>query len=478
MTGPSRNEDDARPGPVDGGPPERSRLALLVAVSLSSFLTPFLSSSLNLAIPALGRELHASAVALGAIVTSFLVASAACLLPFGRLGDLVGQRRLFLAGAVAQTVCLLAAFFATSATQLIALRFLQGASGAMAFATATAMVVAAFPAARRGRVLGITTAAVYVGLSLGPVGGGLIVERFGWRPIFLLGALLGLALSAILAWGVAEERREPPSERFDVAGSLLYAVPLGAVVGGISAWKTLPGARWALSAGLAGLAFFVWRDRRTERPLLSLRLFRSPVFAFSNLAALLNYCATFAVSFLLSLYLQVIRGLGPREAGLVLLAQPLLMAALSPLAGRLSDRIEPRRVASLGMALTAVALGLFALLGRESPLSLVVAELMLIGIGFGLFSSPNSNAVMSSVDRRDYGSAAAILGTMRLLGQALSMAIVALVTALVLGNARLGPAAAEGLLSTQRTSFALFALLCVAGVAASLARGRVRRTEG
>ncbi|QQR76070.1 MAG: MFS transporter [Holophagales bacterium] len=463
----------ARPSGNDGG-----RTALLVAVGLSAFLAPFLGSSLNLAIPAIGRDLHASAVTLNWVVTAYLVASAACLLPFGRLADLVGRRRIFLLGTLAQTTFLLAAAFAPSVSWLVALRLLQGAAGAMAFATSMALLVAAFPAAERGRVLGIGTAAVYVGLSLGPPLGGFITQQLGWRAVFLVNAAIGALLAAVLSRSGAKESEARTDERFDLGGAALYAFGLAALIGGLSTVKTIPPARWAIVAGALALTAFVVRDLAAAQPILALRLFRGAVFAFSNLAALLNYAATFAVGYLLSLYLQGVRGLSAREAGLVLLAQPVVMALLSPAAGRLSDRLEPRRVASLGMALSAAGLALFVGLGETTPLAWVVAGLLLLGTGFGLFSSPNSNAVMSAVGARDYGVASATLGTMRLLGQAFSMAAAAAITAARLGGARLGEAPVAALLGAQRAAFVLFALLCAAGIAASLARGRVRTAAG
>jgi MFS family permease len=198
------------------------------------------------------------------------------------------------------------------------------------------------------------------------------------------------------------------------------------------------------------------------------------VFTFSNLAALINYSATFAVTFLLSLYLQYTKGLGPRDAGLILISQPLVMAVFSPFAGRLSDRIEPRTVASLGMAFTVLGLGLLTFLGEGTTLGFIVATLGILGFGFALFSSPNTNAVMSSVDRRLYGVASATLGTMRLTGQMLSMAIATLVFALHIGRVRIQAADPASFLQSLKAAFAIFAVLCFCGIFASLARGRLK----
>jgi MFS family permease len=226
------------------------------------------------------------------------------------------------------------------------------------------------------------------------------------------------------------------------------------------------------------LVVFVWGQGRTPHPVLDLAVFRHLGFAFGNLAALINYSATFAVAFLLSLYLQVVRGLDAGVTGVVLLAQPVLMMLLSPVAGRLSDRIAPRLVASAGLACTAAGLTVCARLDAGSPVAMVVAAQAVIGVGFGLFSSPNTNAVMSAVERRHFGIAAAVLATMRLVGQALSMALVTVLFAVALGNAEVSPSMAPQLLKAIRTAFAVFAALNVLAVFASLARGRAPGSTG
>jgi MFS family permease len=230
-----------------------------------------------------------------------------------------------------------------------------------------------------------------------------------------------------------------------------------------------------VALGTLGIvAFFQW-ELRAAHPVLDVRLLKeNPVFTFSNLAALINYSATFAVTFLLSLYLQYIKGLSPQDAGLVLVSQPAVMAMFSPLAGRLSDRIEPRTVASLGMAFTVLGLSLLAFLGEKTPLGFVVVSLSILGFGFALFSSPNTNAVMSSVEKRWYGVASATLGTMRLMGQALSMGIATLVFTLYVGRLQIQEASHALFLKSVQVAFVIFAGLCFGGIFASLARGKIR----
>jgi nitrate/nitrite transporter NarK len=234
-------------------------------------------------------------------------------------------------------------------------------------------------------------------------------------------------------------------------------------------------ALWLIASGLAGLAGFVAWERRVEHPVFDVRLFSgNRAFAFSNLAALFNYSATFGVTFLLSLYLQYIGGLSPQGAGMVLIAAPLTQALLSPFAGRLSDRIEPRIVASTGMALTTLGLLRLSLLDAGTSRASIVATLILLGIGFALFSSPNTNAIMSSVPRRFYGIASGTVGTMRLMGQLLSMGIATIAVTVMVGRVAITPEHFAAFLLSVRLSFTLFALLCGAGVLASLARGQTR----
>lgn len=240
---------------------------------------------------------------------------------------------------------------------------------------------------------------------------------------------------------------------------------------GLGRLPALEGAGLAVLGAVALAAFVAWEQRAAD-PLLDISLFaRNRVFAFSNLAALINYAATFAVGFLLSLYFQTVRGFGAQATGALLAAQPLVQAGLSPFAGRLSDRVDPRLVASSGMGLISAGLALLALVGPATSLVFVVACLVLLGAGFGLFSSPNTNAVMASVDARSLGVAAATLAVARLLGQVLSMGLASLVLALHLGSGLAGSGAAASFVSGMRASFSLYAGLCVIGVFASLARG-------
>jgi EmrB/QacA subfamily drug resistance transporter len=450
-----------------------TRTAALIAATLAAFLTPFMGSSTNLALPSLGQEFSMNAVLLSWTQTSYLLAAAIFLVPLGRISDIYGRKRVFLYGTTLFTAASLLTGIAPSAAVLILGRILQGIGSAAIFGTSVAILTSVYPPGERGRVLGINVAAVYIGLSVGPLLGGLMTENLGWRSIFYAMVPLGMIVIAFTLWRLKGEWAEAQGEAFDLAGSIIYALALVALMYGLS---LLPGPLGAvlIAASVAGLGIFVAWELRSRTPVLNIHLFaHNRPFAFSNLAALINYSATSAVTFLLSLYLQYIKALTPQQAGLVLIAQPIVQAAFSPVAGRLSDRIEPRIVASLGMAITAIGLGLLILISATTPLWAIVARLLLLGFGFALFSSPNMNAIMGSVDRLFYGIASGTLATMRLIGQMLSQGIATLLFALFIGRVEITPEAYPLFLASARMAFTVFAALCVGGIFASLTRGKI-----
>ncbi|MGD8968857.1 MAG: MFS transporter, partial [Anaerolineae bacterium] len=393
-----------------------NRQVTLLVASLSSFLTSFIIAAINVALPSIGRDLSMDAVLLGWVTTSYLLAAAMSLVPFGKVADLVGRKRVFILGVLLFVLSSLLAAVAPSGDILVGSRVVQGLGGAMVASTIVAILTSVFPAEERGRALGISTAATYVGLSLGPLIGGFLTQQLGWRSIFLVNIPRGLSVVGLMVWKLEGEWRGGEHEGFDVLGTLMYGLSLVAVMYGLSLLPAMAGV-WFICGGVLGLAAFVWWEGQAQNPLLNLGLLRhNRLFALSNLTALLTYVGTFAVGFLLSLYLQYIKGLTPQQAGLVLVAQPVVMAAFSPLAGRLSDRVEPRVVVSVGLALMILGLVLLASLGFDASLGFIVSSLVLFGLGFALFSSPNISAIMGAVGKRYYGVASAMIGTMRLIG--------------------------------------------------------------
>jgi EmrB/QacA subfamily drug resistance transporter len=450
------------------------RRAGLIAASLSTFLTAFLLSALNIAVPALQKEFRMDAILLSWVALAGILTSAILVVPLGRLADIYGRRRVFTYGLVTFTGSSLLCGFSVSAGTLIASTVIQSIGAAMIFSTSMAIITAIYPASQRGRVLGIAVAAVYVGLSSGPLLGGFLTGYIGWRSIFFAIVPVGLSILLVVRFKLKQEWREASGERFDFIGSLVYSISLFFVIFGFSRLPSNLGFLFLGGGILAGAAFFSW-EGRVAAPILHLSLLRgNRVFALSNLAALVHYSATSAVIFLMSLYLQYVRGMTPQHAGFVLVCQPIVQAAITPFAGRLSDRVEPRIVSSIGMGITGLSLLSLAMLTSATPLPVILGNLSLLGLGFALFSSPNTNAIMSSIDKRFYGVGSGIQATSRMVGQAFSMGFTMLVFALLLGRAEMSPAIYPLFLKSAKMLFLFFAVLCCGSIAASLARGNIR----
>ncbi|MCE5248727.1 MFS transporter [bacterium] len=447
---------------------------ILVAATAGSFLTPFMGSAVNIALPTIGRDFGLSAIVLSWIATSYLLAAAVFLVPFGKIADIYGRRKIFTSGIMIYALASFLSGIAWSPAFLIVFRVMQGIGGAMIFGTGVAIITSVFSPGERGKALGFNVAAVYLGLSLGPFLGGFITGHLGWRSIFFLNAVIGLLVGVLIVWKLEGEWAEAKGESFDWGGSVIFGCSLAALMYGFSRLPAAYGG-WLILASCGGIAGFIIWELKVKSPVLPMNLFfRNRVFAFSNLAALINYSATSAVGFLMSLYLQYVKGLRPQEAGLILVSQPLVQAVFSPLAGRLSDRIESRIIASAGMTVTVMGLVLLTFLDATTTLTYIGACLVVLGFGFALFSSPNTNAIMSSVDKRFYGVASATVGTMRLTGQMLSMGIAMLVLAVHVGNVKITPENHPLFLISMKTVFILFAALCFGGIFASLSRGNVR----
>ena len=345
----------------------------------------------------------------------------------------------------------------------------------MIFVTGLAIVTSVFPPEERGKAIGITIAATYASLSLAPVFGGTLTHYLGWRSVFWGTIPIGIFILLIVYWKLRGEWAASKGESFDLKGAIFYSIALVLIMYGFSRLPGLLGALLLL-LGIAAMVGFARFEARAETPLLNVRLFQNKTFAFSNLAALMNYSAVFMTAFMMSFYLQYIKGLDPQAAGLILITQPIVQTIFSPLAGRLSDRINPLKLAALGMALSAVGLFSFTFLAAGTPIYQIVGTLVLIGIGFGIFVSPNTNAIMGSVERRFYGVASAAVSTMRLLGQMLSMGLVLMVFAIRIGSAPITPANYPALQFSIDAVFSIGTALCIVGIFVSLAGGKQQAT--
>lgn len=449
-----------------------SKQAALLIATLSSFITPFMSSAVNIALPDIGKEFSLDAVTLGWVPSTYHLTAAIFLVPVGRYADIYGRKRVFLLGIIVHTISSLVLVFTPSTLVLLSFRVFQGIGSAMLYGTSVAILTSIFSANERGKVLGINVSFTYLGLSLGPTLGGLLTGHFGWRSIFISAVALDLVIVVATLWKLRGEWAEAKGEKFDYVGSLIFSLGLVSLMYGFTLLPAISSV-WLIITGVVGLIAFIQWEIRVKSPILNINIFKNnPVFSFSNLAALINYSATSAVAFLLSLYLQYIKGFSPIHAGLILIVQPAVMSTLSPVAGRLSDRLEPRLISSIGMALTALGLVLLTFLNDHTGIAYILVSLAILGLGFGLFSSPNTNAVMGSVEKKFYGVAAGTLATMRSTGQTLSLGITMLLFALYMGRVQITPEYHPLFLSSIKTAFITFAVLCFGGIFASLSRGK------
>jgi MFS family permease len=451
----------------DSGATVKSGIILIISTA-TGFITPFLSAAVNIAIPTLRREFALEAVVMTWVGTIFFLSIAVVQVPCGRLADIYGRRKLFVIGLLVTILASFIGAIASSVAMLLISLALMGMGSGIMFNNSISILTSVFPAEKRGHALGISTAGTYAGLSMGPLIGGVLTRAFGWQSIFILAGILSVVLLALVFYALKGEWREAKGEKFDVVGSITYGISIVLFMYGFSSLPVVRGIVLFL-IGLAGLFFFARWEARTVSPIFNLALFKeNKVFFFSSVAVFISYIATFAISFLLSIYLQDIKGLNPERAGLILVTASVLMAIFTPISGRISDRIEPRLVASVGMSLNCVALLLLTFVNGGTPLWYIMVALAINGLGIGFFASPNTNAIMGSVEKKSLGVAAGTLGTMRTAGMMVSMGIMMILFSTYIGQTEITPVYYPQFLTSMRTGFIIFTVLSVFGLLCQL----------
>lgn len=481
--------------PDVGGSPRQDqggfsgKYLVLAAVMLGTFMAPLDSSVVNIALPTLTTYFRSSMAVIEWVPMAYLLTTSTLLLTFGRLGDIWTHKRMYVAGFAVFTVGSILCGLAPSIRLLIAFRVFQAVGGGMMFAASPAIITQAFPPHERGRALGISALSVAAGLTIGPPLGGFLATNYGWRWIFFINLPVGIA--AIVAAAVLVPRGETKKQAFDSVGAAtafvaLFTLLLALSKGGVWGWGSATTVALLATAVVSG-AGFIAVEKRVTHPMLDLSLFHNRLFAAANASALISYLALFAVMFLMPFYLTRVMGLPAKSAGVVLLAVPLSMAVVSPLAGYLSDFIGSRVLSSLGLAVAAVGLGLLSRLGVESTPVDVAVRLLVAGFGLALFQTPNTSAIMGSVPRDRAGVASGMVATMRNVGMVLGIAITGAVVAsrevvyrVALASTATGKSLSNLVFTLSlRDAFLLAAVICTVGVIASLVRGDgVPRTRG
>lgn len=446
------------------------RSALVIALT-TSFMGPFLISSVNVALPTIEKALSLSSLSMTWIVNAYLLASAVFLLPAGKIADSWGQVRTYRTGILMFSITTLLCALSTNGMLLVAARIVQGIGAAMTITTGAAILVGFFPSNLRGRVLGINVAAVYLGLATGPFIGGFLTQNIGWQSIFFISAFLGVISTFLAFKWLTNQVKTTTKEPFDIWGFILYASFLITFTYGATFYQKSHS--WAVMiASLVILPIFLYTQANRQYPLLNVKFFmRNKLFAYSNLATLINYSATFAVVFLLSLYLQKIKHFTPATTGTILIIQPLIQVIVSPFAGTLSDKHGARWLASGGMMLNTIGLYAFSTMDQSTPLPFIIILLVLMGVGFGLFSSPNINTIMGSVAPSQLGFASGTSSTMRVIGQVLSMTITTLLFSIFFENLPLSEVTAENFIMAYKLAFYILGTICALGIFFSIQRG-------
>ena len=404
-----------------------TKISALIVTGVRSFITPFMLSGVTIALPGIQKTFSINAVLLSWVATSYILSISVFLIPIGKIADIYGRKKIYYGGLILFIVSNFLCAFAGSIETLIILRIFQGIGGAMFVTTGIAIIISVFPVKERGKAMGINVAAIYLGLSAGPFIGGLLTNYFTWKSIFISITPLGILSIALVAFFLKGEWADAKDEKFDLIGSLIYGASLVMLMYGVS---VLPQAIVISLTffGFIGLFGFAVYELKIQHPVFEIRLFKhNKVFTFSSIAALINYASTSTITILLSLYLQYILNLSPQKAGLVLVSQPIMQAVFSPIMGKLSDKIEPGILASIGMIINSIGLFMFIFFKPGISLIFIAGVLLLLGFGYALFSSPNMNAIMSSVGKRHFGIASGAVATMRTIGITLSMAISTLV---------------------------------------------------
>ena len=444
---------------------EKKNIILLICTVLS-FFTVFAVNAVMVVIPSIASEFHMSNIVQNWITIIFLLVVAVMSVPAGQISGKYGLKKVTILSIILFIIISIVNVLITSAEAFLACRFILGISLSFINVTSMAMIVSAFKPEERGKALGINITGVYVGLSLSPVLGGILNYHLGWRSVVLFGVPFLFVILALLLTKIDEEWITFADIPLDIKGSFSFCFGMVLFMYGFTILNTPLGVLLTI-LGIIILIIFGLIELRQPHPVFDIRFFKNRKFLSSNFASLCAYLATFAVTTILNYHLQYIKGFDSQSAGMVLLVAPLCQVVLAPIAGRLSDKYVPQILAAIGMALGTISLFLFSFLSAETPIEFLIMSMIIYGVGFGLFSPPNTNVIMSSVPPKDTSVASAAVSTMRTVGQAMSMGILTLIFAFVMGDVPIVEQYYPLLISSCQITCLICVVLCIASVFAS-----------
>lgn len=446
---------------------------VLIAVGTGTFMSALDSSVVNITLPVISQAFNVNVAQIEWVVTIYLLVLSGLLLSFGRLGDLRGHKQIYILGFMVFVASSVFCGLASSETMLIAFRAVQALGAAMIASNSPAILTKSFPGSQRGQALGLQATMTYLGLTVGPSLGGFLTQHFTWRSVFYVNIPVGLAAIWLSLRYIQTDREAHSAEPFDFRGALLFMAGLTCLLLGLNqghayGW-TSPFIVGLLVAAAVFLAIFVALEMKIASPMLDLRLFRHPVFSLSTISAILNYLCIYTITFLMPFYLINGREFSSSQAGLLLTAQPVIMAVVAPISGTLSDKYGARLPGMVGMGVLSAGLFMLSRMGPETPVPIIVLSLALVGFGTGTFISPNNSALMGSAPRNRQGIAAGILATSRNLGMVLGVGLAGAIFNTILYN-HIDPGSTQALFSAFQTSFLVAAGIALVGVFTTGAR--------
>ena len=444
---------------------DKKNLLLLICTILS-FFTVFAVNAVTIVIPSIATEFHMSNIVQNWVTIIFLLVVAVLSVPAGQISAKYGLKKVTIISVVLFIIISIANVLVTSQEQFLACRLILGIALSFINVTSMAMIVNAFPPEERGKALGINITGVYVGLSLSPVIGGILNYNLGWRSVVLFGVPFLFVILALLLTRIDDEWSSFENLPLDLKGSFAYGIGMVLFMYGFTILNTQLGVILTV-LGVMILLIFAWIELKQKYPVFDIRFFKNHKFLSANFASLCAYLATYAVTTILNYHLQYIKGFDSQTAGMILLVAPLCQVILAPIAGRLSDRFVPQILAAIGMALGTLSLFLFSFLDSATSIEFLFVAMILYGIGFGLFSPPNTNVIMGSVPPKDTSVASAAVATMRTVGQAMSMGILTLVFAFVMGDVPIIQQYYPLLIQSCQITCIICVVLCIASVFAS-----------
>jgi EmrB/QacA subfamily drug resistance transporter len=452
--------------------PFENRNFIMIAIFLSSFLTAFSTYTTVISAKIIGLELGMDIVTIGWVSTIFILAAAMFQIPFGKLGDLFGRKKIFLSGVILFTISSILLPMAVNSSIFIVLRFFQGIGAAFIFATGNAILTAVYPPYQRGKAIGINVTGVYIGLTLSPLFGGILIQNLGWRSQFWINIPFGILILLLNQFKIKGEWKSEKREKIDYIGSIIYALFLFSMIYAFSLLPTIQGYTFLLISVIGAAIFILW-EKRISYPMLDLNLFKNNrYFSFSCLVSIFFYISTIALALLLSLYMQYLKGMSPQEVGYILLVQPLMQAIFSPITGKLSDNVDSRKLVSGGIITALSGIIFLAFLNSNYPIYIIAIAFGIIGLGTAFFSSPNIRAIMSSVPKNSLGIASGLEGTMRSIGQTLSFGILTITFAIIIGNVEITPIYYSQFITSARIICIIFAILALVSLVFSILRGK------